>query len=1512
MGITQIKSLVQFTRGTSLVWAALTTPIPAGVVTFSIDDGVFKLGDGATAYSNLPTLFTFSQLVAAQGGASVLFDQPVAATSGNLIVISLEAATNTIMYSISNTSLTSLLTSISAIEAETAAQDTTIAALMSSALTIDASITSGTSGDIVVIKNGRYSDSGVTVAQLTAQVAAGIVFNPGSHVMDPIFYTSSSLSVVANKMSLTDNNTYYVDVVGCNNNVATPVFGLTCANPNVTVEHVSGSIFSVKLSGVCGNGVNEATLVLVCSVDDGTGKATVKKAVVAIVVADSIIEVIFGGTGSSVIGNAFGRMVIDSNNDIICVGSSKYSSASWGGALVAKFDNHFNLIAQTILGDTGGSMFTDVAIDASGNIIAVGYDEFNGFIVKFDSNLNIINKEMTSGGTIYITFNGISIDTLGNIFVVGAAVNSVTPYNAEGIVIKFDTNLNVITQKFYGITLPNPSYDIAEFYSVTIDTNNNVIVVGRVKTLFGGSGNATDSTIVFKLDNSLNVIVSNVYSGTISEWWNDVVTDSANNIICVGYTQSALGFFGCPNYRAAMIAKFDPSLNLLEAKVYGGTFNDVFNGVTIDKNGNIFAVGYTFSEGTGSPTNCDTMMVEFDASLNIISQKGYGFPTSNDYFWGVTVDKNDHVICGGNTYDGSTTNTTQSMVMLKLIDNIPSGSFTGTIITGLTLYDSNLNIAAAGLTSQTSSTLVLSPSTVVSMSSTGSLTPVTSTFTAVDDTLHSSGVTGISISSVGVYSDSGCTVPAALLYNNTTYYAQILAAGGGGSQSTDTYTLVSNNAGVVTTAVGNGVFSLAVGTVASAGTLTFTASASYNGVTANSSTTASLNGTPTMTVTGIAFFSDSACTQAVTSFNSNTTYYAKISANDPSGTASQYTYALTSTNSSVTIVNLTNGVFSIAVGTIITATTLTVIGTATYSSQSGQNTANIPLNAAASMSVSSIEFFSDPLCTQAVTSFNSNTTYYAKIVASYGSVAASGYSYTLTGNNSNVTINPSGGGVFSLAVGSITAAATLTVTGTAVYNGSSAQNTANITLNVISVMVINSVGIFSDSACTIPASALNNNTTYYSKIVATYGNVAASAMTFLLTSNNSGVTVSSQGSGIFTVSVGAIASLSTLTLTATATYNGISASSPCSAILNSWPAIVISSFGVYTNSACTIAATSFNNNTTYYAKVVATGGSPSNTFSLTSNDSYVTVSNLGNGVFSLSVGAVPSPGSVTLSPTVTCSDGNRTTSTTVTLNSWPALSISGVGVYNDAGCTSPAGSFNNNTQYYAQIYASGGAGAGNTYSMSSNNGNVSVSQVSQTVFGIWVGTVDYGTTLTLSSTVSCSDGSTSNNVNVWLNGAPPFSITGIGIYLDAACTIPDTLYTMPPNWMNGYTNTGETPAILYPGGGEYVNGSGAWSDYYYVKIFTSGGVGGNSYSLNIEAPVGIGAAVGMGFGESITATNQGNGVFLLNIPVYDNTSGDFSIKFDGYASSGPFNAGPASCIGYLPQNDFSSNDPGPT
>lgn len=52
--ITQLKSIIQFRRGSSTEWSTLNPILHEGEPGFELDTGRFKIGDGKTPYNTLP------------------------------------------------------------------------------------------------------------------------------------------------------------------------------------------------------------------------------------------------------------------------------------------------------------------------------------------------------------------------------------------------------------------------------------------------------------------------------------------------------------------------------------------------------------------------------------------------------------------------------------------------------------------------------------------------------------------------------------------------------------------------------------------------------------------------------------------------------------------------------------------------------------------------------------------------------------------------------------------------------------------------------------------------------------------------------------------------------------------------------------------------------------------------------------------------------------------------------------------------------------------------------------------------------------------------------------------------------------------------------------------------------------------------------------------------------------------------------------------------------------------
>jgi len=708
MPILQLQSLVQFSRGTSTVLEALVTPLPLNAVSFSIDDGVFKLGDGVTLYGVLPALFTYADLVAAQGGVSDLFIEPVIADNGKIVVVALDELTSTMKYSISDTSLSELLTSISTLEGTNNTQDTAIAELLALALSIDVSISAAPDDNFVIINNSRYADSGSSITDVQDQITEASTYVPGSHLRELIFYTTADKISIADKSALFDNIIYYADVIGFNN-TAEITYDLTSSNPNITITQIEGSLFAVALNDVSVDNRNDTPAVLVASINTAAGTSLVKKAVSIKVLYQRIISSVYGGSGI----DYFQDVAVDSSDNIICVGYT-YSEGAGGDALVVKFDPNLTILARKRYGGSGVDYFYDVAVNSSDNIICVGYTSSEGaggdaLVVKFDSNLTILARKRY-GGSGNDQFRSVAVDSDDNIICVG--YTSSEGAGGDALVVKFDPNLTILARKRYGGSGDDRSYGVA------VDSSGNIICAGYTESEGAGSYD----TLVVKFDPNLTILARKVYGGSGEDYFQNVAVDSSDNIICVGNTNSE----GFGSYDA-LIVKFDPNLTILARKRYGGSGSDYFYGIAVDSSDNIICVGNTNSEGAGS---YDGFVVKFDPNLTILARKRYG-GSGTDVFRNVAVNSSDNIICAGSTTSEGAGN--NDGLIVKFPSTIPGGTFTGTVLTGLTMADSTLTLADSALT-LADSALTLADSALTLADST--LTLANSTLTQESDTLN--------------------------------------------------------------------------------------------------------------------------------------------------------------------------------------------------------------------------------------------------------------------------------------------------------------------------------------------------------------------------------------------------------------------------------------------------------------------------------------------------------------------------------------------------------------------------------------------------------------------------------------------------------------------------------------------------------------------------------------------------------------------------------------------------------
>ena len=380
-------------------------------------------------------------------------------------------------------------------------------------------------------------------------------------------------------------------------------------------------------------------------------------------------------------------------------------------AFIIKFDNNGVRQWGTYYGGSGTDYGYGITCDNdSGNVLIVGFTDSNNgiattgaqqpinggandaFVVKLNSN------GIRQWGTFYGGSNsdygvGIACDDNGNVFITGRTTSSDSIATSgshqstfgggwDAFIVKF--NLNGVRQwsTYYG-----GSGD--EFgNAIACDNDGNVFTTGSTtSTSMIASLNAHQITngggydvFVVKFNSSGVRQWATYYGGSGDDEGYGIVCNPANDVLITGVTTSTDSIYytspGIVVYQAsygggvtdAFIAKFKGTTGGIKwGSYYGGTQNEVANGISCDKNGssNIFIIGTTnssnaiasnssYQDALGSSSFNDAFAVRLDG--NCVRQWG-------TYFGGLNSEEGSGIACDdyGNAFITGRTNSYNSI-----------------------------------------------------------------------------------------------------------------------------------------------------------------------------------------------------------------------------------------------------------------------------------------------------------------------------------------------------------------------------------------------------------------------------------------------------------------------------------------------------------------------------------------------------------------------------------------------------------------------------------------------------------------------------------------------------------------------------------------------------------------------------------------------------------------------------------------------------------------------------------
>ncbi|MDD4937412.1 MAG: hypothetical protein PHX34_00110 [Candidatus Shapirobacteria bacterium] len=311
--------------------------------------------------------------------------------------------------------------------------------------------------------------------------------------------------------------------------------------------------------------------------------------------------------------------------------------------LISATPGDVNWVKSTGVGTSAGSYFYGVTSDNNDNIYTVGQISStksfvfgnqtingggsgnNAVIVKYNSSGDVSWAKSTGVGTgAYSIFNDVAVDSNDNIYAVGEIGGTLAPITFDDqailggyvdqntVIVKYNSSGNVQWAKSTSSGASNNS----KFRGVAVDSNDNIYAVGMI---YGGASFTFGDQTVNGSNVTYNPIIVKYNSSGAVQWARSV-------------TQG-------PN-------------------------NSYFNSVTIDRSGNIYAVGNIYSTSTftfgnqtvngGYNSGYNGVVVKYNSSGEVQWAKSTATGTSiTSYFYGAATNNDGNIYVVGQTFGGT-------------------------------------------------------------------------------------------------------------------------------------------------------------------------------------------------------------------------------------------------------------------------------------------------------------------------------------------------------------------------------------------------------------------------------------------------------------------------------------------------------------------------------------------------------------------------------------------------------------------------------------------------------------------------------------------------------------------------------------------------------------------------------------------------------------------------------------------------------------------------------------------
>jgi len=379
--------------------------------------------------------------------------------------------------------------------------------------------------------------------------------------------------------------------------------------------------------------------------------------------------------------------VTATTNDIFAVGCTyntfDANSNKIGGhdGYIVKYDKDGN---QTLVQYVGTDKYDvlDSVTTYNNNLYVAGYTYgefannnrsggYDAYIAQYtlDGNQTWVKQFGTTSGDYT---RAISADNSG-IYLTGYTYGEFADNNKSGsadvFITKYEINGTQDWIKQFGTT----SSDYSK--AIVADNSGHIYIVGYTYGEFETTNNGYGADIfIAKYETNGTQDWVKQFGTTSGDYAKAVAIDSTGNIYITGYTYGTFTNETKVGGYDGFLAKYSSDGTQVFVKQFGTTSSDIFTGITIDNNNNIYLAGYTYGQfGTDQRIGSyDIVVLKFDTNGNEAWAKQFG-TTSGDYSVGITSNGTDvymlgktyGTVSGGTNYGG----TDGILGKMKLTDN---------------------------------------------------------------------------------------------------------------------------------------------------------------------------------------------------------------------------------------------------------------------------------------------------------------------------------------------------------------------------------------------------------------------------------------------------------------------------------------------------------------------------------------------------------------------------------------------------------------------------------------------------------------------------------------------------------------------------------------------------------------------------------------------------------------------------------------------------------------------------